>query len=198
MVISVSKLTSIIKSTQSTISIDTPTGQKDDANKIIDYIVLPFEGVKKDELFENLVPLQGTYTSSQVDIIAKKIIESKVNQVIFSAFEFGFDNLARRIKELNKDIKIKLFWHSSNSQINGQLVDSMKKRDYFSKKSRCAVGSTVLPFSKISKCRCAPSLYSLPVGSATTAMMSPCFTSSPTESPSTAVTKRYNVFKPLP
>lgn len=77
------------------------------------------------ELFENLVPLQGTYTSSQVDLVAKKIIESKVNQVIFSAFEFGFDNLARRIKELNKDIKIKLFWHSSNSQINGQLVDSM-------------------------------------------------------------------------
>lgn len=77
------------------------------------------------ELFENLVPLQGTYTSSQVDLIAKKIIESNVNQVIFSAFEYGFDNLARRIKELNKSIKIKLFWHSSNSQINGQLVDSM-------------------------------------------------------------------------
>lgn len=37
--ISVTKLTSIIKSTQSTISIDTPTGQKDDSNKIIDYIV---------------------------------------------------------------------------------------------------------------------------------------------------------------
>ncbi len=37
--ITVSKLTSIIKATQSTISIDTPTGQKDDSNKIIDYIV---------------------------------------------------------------------------------------------------------------------------------------------------------------
>ena len=37
--ITVAKLTSIIKATQSTISIDTPTGQKDDANKIIDYIV---------------------------------------------------------------------------------------------------------------------------------------------------------------
>jgi len=37
--ISVSKLTSIVKSTQSTISIDTPTGVKEDANKIIDYIV---------------------------------------------------------------------------------------------------------------------------------------------------------------
>lgn len=37
--ITVAKLTSIIKATQSTISIDTPTGQKDDSNKIIDYIV---------------------------------------------------------------------------------------------------------------------------------------------------------------
>ena len=98
--------------------------------KNLDYIIFhnpKWMGVTSatKELFENLIPLQGTYTSSQVDLIAKKIIESNVNQVIFSAFEFGFDNLARRIKELNKDIKIKLFWHSSNSQINGQLVDSM-------------------------------------------------------------------------
>lgn len=77
------------------------------------------------ELFENLVPLQGTYTSSQVDLIARKIIELNVKQVIFSAFEFGFDKLAIKIKELNKNIKIKLFWHSSHSQINGQLVDIM-------------------------------------------------------------------------
>jgi RNA polymerase primary sigma factor len=37
--ISVKKLSEISKSAQSTISIDTPTNQKDDANKIIDYIV---------------------------------------------------------------------------------------------------------------------------------------------------------------
>lgn len=77
------------------------------------------------ELFENLVPLQGTYTSSQVDLIAKKVLQLNIKQVVFSAFEFGFDNLARKIKSMNKDIKIKLFWHSSNSQINGQLVDIM-------------------------------------------------------------------------
>ena len=77
------------------------------------------------ELFENLVPLQGTYTSSQVDLIAKKVFQLNIKQVVFSAFEFGFDNLARKIKSMNKDIKIKLFWHSSNSQINGQLVDIM-------------------------------------------------------------------------
>ena len=77
------------------------------------------------ELFENLVPLQGTYTDFQVDLIAKKVIELNVEQVIFSAFEFGFDNLAKKIKQINKNIKIKLFWHSSHSQINGQLVDVM-------------------------------------------------------------------------
>lgn len=37
--IPVSKLTAIVKSTQSTISIDTPTGSKEDSNKIIDYLV---------------------------------------------------------------------------------------------------------------------------------------------------------------
>lgn len=37
--ISVQKLASISKSAQTTISIDTPTNQKEDANKIIDYIV---------------------------------------------------------------------------------------------------------------------------------------------------------------
>lgn len=99
-------------------------------NKNIDYIILHnprWMGVTSatKELFENLVPLQGTYTASQVDLIAKKISELNINQVIFSAFEFGFDKLARKVKQLEPDIKIKLFWHSSHSQINGQLVDAM-------------------------------------------------------------------------
>ena len=57
--ISVSKLTSIIKSTQSTISIDTPTGQKDDSNKIIDYIVdestlAPESRVSQESLLDDI------------------------------------------------------------------------------------------------------------------------------------------------
>ena len=48
--IPVSKLTSIIKATQSTISIDTPTGQKDDSNKIIDYIVDDESTIAPDSL----------------------------------------------------------------------------------------------------------------------------------------------------
>ena len=99
-------------------------------NNDVDYVIFHnprWMGVTSatKELFENLVPLQGTYTSSQVELIAKKIGELNLTQVIFSAFEFGFDNLARKIKELNPNIKIKLFWHSSHSQINSQLVDAM-------------------------------------------------------------------------
>ena len=98
--------------------------------KDIDYVIFHnprWMGVTSatKELFDNLVPLQGTYTSEQVDVIAKKVIELNVKQVIFSAFEYGFDDLAIKIKQFNKDIKIKLFWHSSHSQINGQLVDVM-------------------------------------------------------------------------
>ena len=99
-------------------------------NKNIDYIIFHnprWMGVTSatKELFDNLVPLQGLCKDSQVDLIARKIIELNVNQIIFSAFEYGFDKLAKRIKQLNKAIKIKLFWHSSHSQINGQLVDIM-------------------------------------------------------------------------
>lgn len=77
------------------------------------------------ELFENLVPLQGTYTNSQVDLIANKVVGLGVKQVVFSGYEFGFDTLARRIKSINKNIKIKLFWHGSNSQFTNQIVDIM-------------------------------------------------------------------------
>ncbi len=99
-------------------------------NKKVEYIVFHnprWMGVTSatKELFENLVPLQGIITNSQVDLIANIIIEIKPKQVIFSAFEYGYDRLARKIKKLDSNIKIKVFWHSSNSQINNQLVDIM-------------------------------------------------------------------------
>ncbi len=98
--------------------------------KNVDYVIFHnprWMGVTSatKELFENLVPLQGLITDKQVDLIANKIIDIKPKQVIFSAFEYGYDKLARKIRNLDNDIKIKIFWHSSNSQINGQLVDIM-------------------------------------------------------------------------
>ena len=57
--LSVSKLTSIIKSAQSTISIETPANQKEDSTKIADYIVdestiAPSERVSQENLFEDI------------------------------------------------------------------------------------------------------------------------------------------------
>lgn len=72
--ISVSKLTSIIKSTQSTISIDTPTGQKDDSNKIIDYIVdestlAPESLVSQESLLDDIKGMLDQLSPKERDIL---------------------------------------------------------------------------------------------------------------------------------
>lgn len=72
--ISVSKLTSIIKSTQSTISIDTPTGQKDDANKIIDYIVdestlAPESLVSQESLLDDIKGMLEQLSPKERDVL---------------------------------------------------------------------------------------------------------------------------------
>ena len=72
--ISVSKLTSIIKSTQSTISIDTPTGQKDDSNKIIDYIVdestlAPESRVSQENLLDDIKIMLEQLSPKERDIL---------------------------------------------------------------------------------------------------------------------------------
>ena len=72
--ISVSKLTSIIKSTQSTISIDTPTGQKDDSNKIIDYIVdestiAPDNIVSQESMLEDIKNMLNQLSQKERDVL---------------------------------------------------------------------------------------------------------------------------------
>lgn len=69
------------------------------------------------ELFTNLLPLEEVYIDSNAEKIAEKIVLSGVKQVIFSAFDYGWDKIATKIKEKNKDIKIKSFWHGSHSQV---------------------------------------------------------------------------------
>ena len=72
--ISTSKLTSIIKSTQSTISIDTPTGQKDDSNKIIDYIVdestiAPDNMVSQESMLEDIKNMLEQLSQKERDVL---------------------------------------------------------------------------------------------------------------------------------
>lgn len=73
------------------------------------------------ELFENLVPLQEIYNKKDAKKIAEKIVSSSIKQVIFSAFCFGWEDLARELKSINGGIKIKVFWHGSNSQVIDEI-----------------------------------------------------------------------------
>ena len=72
--IPISKLTSIIKSTQSTISIDTPTGQKDDSNKIIDYIVdestvAPDSLVSQESMLDDIKNMLNQLSPKERDVL---------------------------------------------------------------------------------------------------------------------------------
>ena len=72
--IPVSKLTSIIKATQSTISIDTPTGQQDDSNKIIDYIVdestiAPDSLVSQESMLDDIKGMLEQLSQKERDVL---------------------------------------------------------------------------------------------------------------------------------
>lgn len=69
------------------------------------------------ELFENYLPMQEVFLNSNVDKIVSKIVELNPKQVIFSAFNYGWDKIAIKIRELAPQIKLKSFWHGSHSQV---------------------------------------------------------------------------------
>ena len=72
--ISLKKLAEITKSAQSTISIDTPTNQKEDANKIIDYIVdeslnTPDSLVSDENLQFDMTKMLQTLSQKERDVL---------------------------------------------------------------------------------------------------------------------------------
>ena len=72
--ISLSKLTSIIKATQSTVSIDAPTGQKEDTNKIIDYLVdesttTPDGIASQENMIDDIKEMLGQLSLKERDIL---------------------------------------------------------------------------------------------------------------------------------
>lgn len=69
------------------------------------------------ELFINLLPIQEVYLNKNIDSIVNKILELDVKQIIFSAFDYGWDKIACKIREKSPNIKLKSFWHGSHSQV---------------------------------------------------------------------------------
>jgi len=72
--LSVNKLTSLIKSAQSTISIESPANQKEDSTKIADYIVdestiTPDSRVSQENLFEDIRKMLNQLSPKEKDVL---------------------------------------------------------------------------------------------------------------------------------
>ena len=71
------------------------------------------------DLFKNLINSGEIRTLKDVDKIVFAIIKKEnIKQVIFSAFPLGLYDLIKRLKALKPDLKIKVYWHASNSHMH--------------------------------------------------------------------------------
>ena len=114
--ITVAKLTSIIKSTQSTISIDTPTGQKDDSNKIIDYIV--------DE--STITPESLVSQESMLDDIKNMLeqLSQKERDVLILRFGLNNDGNKKTLDEIGSIYGVS---RERIRQIENRAISKLKK-----------------------------------------------------------------------
>ena len=114
--IPISKLTSIIKSTQSTISIDTPTGQKEDANKIIDYIV--------DE--STIAPDNIVSQESMIDEIKNMLeqLSQKERDILILRFGLNSDGQKKTLDEIGSIYGVS---RERIRQIENRAISKLKK-----------------------------------------------------------------------
>lgn len=70
------------------------------------------------ELFDSRVRCGELLRKKDINKIKSLILESGVKQVIFSAMALGWKELAIGLKKENPNIKVKVFWHGSNSQVS--------------------------------------------------------------------------------
>ncbi len=88
------------------------------------------------ELFKNPVDLGEILDENDIEKIATIIINKNFKQVIFSSFAINWKKLCILLKQKNKNIKIKTFWHGSHSQIldtyswerNKEIIDLHKNK----------------------------------------------------------------------
>ncbi len=69
------------------------------------------------ELFDNRIPCKEILRKKDIEKIGNAILENNITQVIFSALCIGWLELGSYLKDKNKDIKIKVYWHGSHSQV---------------------------------------------------------------------------------
>ena len=74
-------------------------------------------GVKNatKDTFKYTLELREQYTEKEANMIANEICKTNVKIVIFNAFAHGWELLAKSIKKINANIKIKVVFHGGNA-----------------------------------------------------------------------------------
>ncbi len=70
------------------------------------------------ELFDSRVRCGELLRKKDIKKVKNAILSTNVKQVVFSAMALGWKELAIQLKKDNPSIKIKVFWHGSNSQVS--------------------------------------------------------------------------------
>lgn len=67
------------------------------------------------ELFENTLELEELNDNIQINEVANLISKTKAKLIIFSGCAISWVQLIEKLRNLNKNIKIKILWHGSNA-----------------------------------------------------------------------------------
>lgn len=68
--------------------------------------------------FKYTLEIREVYTEKEAKKIAELIANSKKDMVIFNSFAYGWEDIARALREYNKSIKIKVLWHGSHALLS--------------------------------------------------------------------------------
>ena len=130
--INLKKMISIIKSAQSTISIDTPTNQKDDANKIIDYIVdestiSPDSRVSDENLLEDTRHILEQLSQKERDILILRYgLDSDGNKKTLEEIGSIYNVSRERIRQIENRALSKLKKLCKKGNISANLKNYIK------------------------------------------------------------------------
>lgn len=78
-------------------------------------------GVKnstKSTFGEEIIELREQYTEKEAKKMAKTIVDSGKRMVVFNGFAQGWDNLAKSIKEIKPEVKVKIILHGSHALLS--------------------------------------------------------------------------------
>lgn len=68
--------------------------------------------------FKYILELYEIYTEKEANLIAQEIVKNKKKLVIFNGFAMGWENIAKSIKKIDKNIIIKVLWHGSHALLS--------------------------------------------------------------------------------